>query len=288
MRAGFVISVLGHALGVVIALIYADAIPFNSAPPEAIAVDIVTPNDIDDPSRDPAQPERAPSEKTPGDTFGLSAQAAPAPLPAADFPSKSRPAEQPKAQPQRQQPAPPPNQTLRQTNDPARQAAAAPAKPNPAPEPRTQPAPSPPPEPPTPPAADGGPNFANLFAMPLALPGGQLGGGFDAPAYDKAQVASAEGAAFREHVKSCAKLPASISPADKVRIVLRITLKRDGTLAGAPTLIEASASVKGPVLMQTAINALRDCQPYAMLPADKYDEWKVIDLTFTPQDLVRG
>jgi hypothetical protein len=25
------------------------------------------------------------------------------------------------------------------------------------------------------------------------------------------------------------------------------------------------------------------CQPYAMLPKDRYGEWKVIDLTFTPQ-----
>ena len=58
----------------------------------------------------------------------------------------------------------------------------------------------------------------------------------------------------------------------------------DGTLAAAPMLIEASASAKGPLLMQNAIAALKACQPYAMLPADKYREWKVLDLTFTPQD----
>jgi hypothetical protein len=36
--------------------------------------------------------------------------------------------------------------------------------------------------------------------------------------------------------------------------------------------------------MRAAIEALRTCQPYAVLPADKYDEWKVLDLSFTPQD----
>jgi hypothetical protein len=36
--------------------------------------------------------------------------------------------------------------------------------------------------------------------------------------------------------------------------------------------------------MQAAKQALEACQPYAMLPADKYDEWKVLDLDFTPQD----
>ncbi len=58
----------------------------------------------------------------------------------------------------------------------------------------------------------------------------------------------------------------------------------DGRLAAEPLLIEASASMKGPLLMQSAISALRSCQPYAMLPADKYNEWKVLDLSFTPQD----
>jgi hypothetical protein len=42
--------------------------------------------------------------------------------------------------------------------------------------------------------------------------------------------------------------------------------------------------MKGPLLMQSAISALHACQPYAMLPVDRYGEWKVIDLSFTPQD----
>ena len=58
----------------------------------------------------------------------------------------------------------------------------------------------------------------------------------------------------------------------------------DGKLAAEPILIEASASAKGPALMQSAIAALEACQPYAMLPADRYGEWKVLDLSFTPQD----
>ena len=58
----------------------------------------------------------------------------------------------------------------------------------------------------------------------------------------------------------------------------------EGKLAAEPILIEASASPKGPLLMQSAIQALQACQPYAMLPADRYGEWKVLDLSFTPQD----
>ena len=62
----------------------------------------------------------------------------------------------------------------------------------------------------------------------------------------------------------------------------------DGRLAADPILIEASASMKGPLLMQGAISALQACQPYAMLPADRYGEWKVLDLSFTPQDFSGG
>jgi hypothetical protein len=58
----------------------------------------------------------------------------------------------------------------------------------------------------------------------------------------------------------------------------------EGKLAASPILIEASASAKGPALMQGAVTALQACQPYAMLPVDRYGEWKVLDLSFTPQD----
>ena len=71
-------------------------------------------------------------------------------------------------------------------------------------------------------------------------------------------------------------------------MVLRIYLRRDATLAGDPVLIEASASRDGPVVMQAAMRALKDCQPFAFLPADKYGEWKVLDLSFTPRDMAGG
>ena len=40
----------------------------------------------------------------------------------------------------------------------------------------------------------------------------------------------------------------------------------EGRLAAEPILIEASASTKGPALMQGAVIALQACQLYAMLP----------------------
>jgi hypothetical protein len=69
---------------------------------------------------------------------------------------------------------------------------------------------------------------------------------------------------------------------------MRIYLRRDGRLAGEPVLIEASASRDGPLLMQAAIRTLKDCQPYSILPADKYREWKVLDLSFSPREMAGG
>ena len=112
--------------------------------------------------------------------------------------------------------------------------------------------------------------------------------GFEARATDTAKIETSDIAAFRRHLKTCSSLPASVAPTDKVRIVLRVLLSRDGTLIAEPALLEASASAKGPVLMQRAMAALQACQPYTMLPADKYNEWKVLDLSFTPQDFTGG
>jgi hypothetical protein len=110
------------------------------------------------------------------------------------------------------------------------------------------------------------------------------GDGIDATASSAADVASKVVAEFRHHLKTCSKLPVSMGASDNVIIKLRVLMTPDGRLARDPVLIEASASAKGPLLMQSAISALQACQPYAMLPADRYGEWKVLDLSFSPRD----
>ena len=124
--------------------------------------------------------------------------------------------------------------------------------------------------------------------LPVRSPKGKGGYDFDSPAAKTADVASSIVTGFRRHLKTCAKLPPSIVPSDTVMIKLRVLMTPEGRLAAEPILIEASASAKGPALMQSAIRALQACQPYAMLPADRYGEWKVLDLSFTPQNFEGG
>jgi hypothetical protein len=77
---------------------------------------------------------------------------------------------------------------------------------------------------------------------------------------------------------------------DKARVVLRIFLKSDGTLAAPPrpTRIEGVLREGGGELGLSIIAALRECQPYNRLPPNKYDEWKVFDISFTGAEFLKG
>jgi hypothetical protein len=242
-------------------LVFAEVHPFSSVTAEPIAVDIVAPDQV--------KPDPAPPKTQPSDAFDLpTPSAAPGPTPSAAPP--------PAAQPPTQAATPPPKQAVAQ---PEQQAALAPDPV--AQQPAAPSSPSPPPPPAYIPAQ---PDLSVKYHVMLGLPQDRPADGFDAAAIQKADVGSGVVAEFRRHLRTCSTLPESIAASDKIAIKLRVLMNPDGRLATAPMLIEASASAKGPLLMQSAIVALKACQPYAMLPADKYREWKVLDLTFTPQD----
>jgi hypothetical protein len=85
--------------------------------------------------------------------------------------------------------------------------------------------------------------------------------------------------AFKTQVSKCWSTPDGVP--DGVDILVRVAFKPDGKLSVAPELIRAPASLAGPPLVASAKRALQQCQPYAMLPPDKYQDWRVLDLTFT-------
>jgi hypothetical protein len=197
----------------------------------------------------------------------------------------------------------------RQAARPNRKEAAARPQPEPSPaqaQPQTQAAPAPsaaPAQPSANPASAPAPavgyvppepdvtvKYNVMLGLPEALPpsvlsadaGDKTGDGGDAAA--KADVGSDMVTAFRGRIKQCSKLPSSLSPTDDLMIKLRILMTPAGRLAAEPMVKEGTASVKAVDLKNSAVAALSACQPYTMLPREKYDEWKVIDLTFTPRD----
>jgi len=258
--SGMAVSIAAHLTVLTVGLGYAGVRPFETVPVEAIAVDLVTPAEVKEATPD-TPPEPTPALEIPD----LSTREQPA--------ATSKPV------------APPPAQQAAQRSMPAT-VSAAPAKAD-AKQAAVQPA-----APTSPPASQPSwrspePDLSVKYQVNLGLPA-RPGGDFDTLAFSAAKVSADDVAKFREHLNTCSVLPASIAPTDKVTIWLRASFLPDGTLASAPLLIEASASAKGPLLMQAAIQALAACQPYAVLPADKYNEWKVLDLSFTPQDFKGG
>jgi hypothetical protein len=119
------------------------------------------------------------------------------------------------------------------------------------------------------------------------MPDGTVGGRtFDQQAAEQADVTKDVAAAFFNHLKTCSTRPADVSPG--ARVVVRVYLNPDGTLAaGLPANPEPlKVSMGGGELFMNAIAALRKCQPYTMLPPDRYPEWRMLDLTFTPQNFL--
>ena len=265
-------SAIAHGSLLTLFLLFSEVHPFGAVTAEQIPVEIVTPQEL---AEKQAPPDAPPAETKPAETK---------PEPQPDFSLLDKPATAT---------APPPAAPPAPAARPQKQAAlAAPRAAQP------QSVASPPPQAAAPgykpPEPDVSIKYQVLLGLPPdlspALPPAPAQGpnkgddNFDAPAIEAADIASTLVAEFRRHLKTCSKLPASLSSTDDVKVKLRVLMTPDGRLAADPILIEASASMKGPLLMQGAIRALSACQPYAMLPADRYGEWKVLDLSFTPRD----
>jgi hypothetical protein len=257
-------SAIVHMSLLTLMLLFSEVHPFGAVTAEQIPVEIVTPQEL---AEKQAPPDEPPAETKPAETK---------PEPQPDFSLLDKPAAAPPA-------APPAARPLKQAALATPRAAPLPSQPGP---PAYKP-----PEP------DVSIKYQVLLGLPpdisplppaSAQAGNRGDDNFDAPATEAADIASTLITEFRRHLKTCSKLPASLSGADDVKVKLRVLMTPEGRLAAEPILIEASASMKGPLLMQGAIRALQACQPYAMLPVDRYGEWKVLDLNFTPQDFTSG
>ncbi|WFU36515.1 hypothetical protein QA635_19690 [Bradyrhizobium brasilense] len=292
-NADLMASVFVHLMLLALIFLYSEVHQFDPVAADTVPVEIVTPQEIAK-SEVETKPEPAPS---------------PSPTPELQLPSLDKPVDSAKPEPSAQTPAPQQNAPQQ---PPQKQATPTP-KPSPAPQ-RAAAEPPPTPAQQTPPmpqpaaqqqAAASSPAYAQpepdlsvkynvmlglppdiSVKPPASAPSGPGPGkdNFDAAATEQADVGSSVVAEFRRHLKTCLKLPPTLSTGDDVKIKLRVFMKPDGKLAAQPLLIEATASEKGPLLLKSATEALQACQPYAMLPRDRYGEWKVLDLDFSPRD----
>jgi hypothetical protein len=281
IRTDIAASAIAHLTLVALIIVISEVHPFRSQQPETVTVDIVTPEQVKEEIKQQEMKEAA-KEKAPEPELKL---------PKLDVTDKKEAAAQP------DKPSPPAPSPLPKAS-PAPQKQQPPAKQR---EANAQPTPQqPPPQQPPPQAAPAyippEPDVTLKYGVVLGLPPDMpVDAPKDAPRNEDGGGAAQDSIAaklpsdivaeFRRRVRSCLKAAAGVAPTDKVHIRLRAVMATDGTLAREPILIEASASpAKGLAMLESAKSALQACQPYKLLPADKFREWQVLDLTFSPRD----
>jgi hypothetical protein len=293
MRAGLIVSALGHGIILLVAfIVLANPRLMDAAPTPALTVDLVPANEIGQAKG----PEIDPSPDKPLDAPATGeAKADPPPAKAAE-PRNREAASEPVKSAARQKPADAPaNRTAAAASQVASPQAASPQAASPqvaSPQAASSPPARPKPER-DPFAPDAVPVPLYLPNLPMPMPGldGSDTGAryeFDAPAAASAKLTREEVEAFRAHLQKCWKVTASVAAAGELRVALRVLLKPNGALVRDPELFEASPSVNGPMLVAAATRALQQCQPFTFLPAEKYREWKELDLTFSPSGLAGG
>jgi len=103
-----------------------------------------------------------------------------------------------------------------------------------------------------------------------------------------AQLSQSEIDALRARLSQCWHPPAGITANTNIYVSLRVLMRRDGSLAAPPVVVEGSPSALGPALAESAKNALLSCQPFTMLRPEHYDQWRDMQLDFKPSELLGG
>jgi hypothetical protein len=260
VRTAITVSALAHAVFCALNAFSAPG-PIAKPPEQTVTVDIVSPNEIAE-AATPAQPA---TTNTPAASMASeSAPLEPSRLPdQSDKVRRSQQASQAKTA--LASAAAPPARL------PAETTTSAPAAPRPQEEPKNEPKTELP---------QFGASWLDAALSSLPVTANQ----YDESA-SMANLSQNDIAAFKAHLQQCWKPPSGLADDGQLMAVLRVALRPDGMLAEEPTMLAATASSSGPALLQTAMRALRQCQPYGFLPSAKYNEWKVLDLSFSASGL---
>ncbi len=111
---------------------------------------------------------------------------------------------------------------------------------------------------------------------------------FGARTGESAQLSQSEIDAFRQKLKGCWSPPAGAPNADKMTVPITIRLKPDRTLAAAPEVEMSARDAYTQAMIDSAVRAIIECQPYTMFSPARYDLWKEIPLDFDPAEMFRG
>ena len=103
-----------------------------------------------------------------------------------------------------------------------------------------------------------------------------------------AQLSQSELDALRQRLSQCWSPPVGAANVANLKVVLRVLFKPDGSVAAPPELVAGSASSFGPAMAESAKRAILTCQPFTMLKPEHYQQWKDIEITFDPRDMLHS
>jgi len=104
-----------------------------------------------------------------------------------------------------------------------------------------------------------------------------------APSGTAAQLSQSEFDALIARLQQFWNTPAGASNPDEVTVVVRIRLKRDGTLAAPPMVLTSGRTPLFLASRDSAVRAVLRGQPFDMLRPEHYDQWQEIDINFDPR-----
>ena len=92
---------------------------------------------------------------------------------------------------------------------------------------------------------------------------------------------------IRRQFERCWSPPAGARDAASLVVKVRILLNPDGSLRAPPELVDRTRLNDGFWLAaaESALRAVRRCEPLRDLPAGKFERWRDIELTFDPKDI---
>jgi len=102
------------------------------------------------------------------------------------------------------------------------------------------------------------------------------------------QLSLSELDAFRQRLAKLWRLPPGATDSREVTSMIRIKLRRDGTLADGPMLISGGNTPLAIAARESAMRAIFQGQPYDMFKPENYDLWKDIEINFDPRDFFGG
>lgn len=90
--------------------------------------------------------------------------------------------------------------------------------------------------------------------------------------------------ALRMQIQNCWSPPLGATDADELRVEIQISLNQDGTLSSMPKILSVPGGRYGRIAAESALRAVRKCAPY-QLPSEKYAAWRDVQFNFDPQSM---